>query len=92
MNSFIWFKEWLREVCDAVGVQVVAAVVSLLVVGAVAVVMYELYYMVSHYVRWRLRSTLANRRRLRAQRERDRQWVIGVLRRRLDRLEGLNAD
>ena len=41
---------------------------------------------------WWSKSTLTNRRRVRLRRERERQWSIAVLKRRLERLEGRRAD
>lgn len=72
--------------------RIAAAVIGVLLMEVTAVVVYEVYHCVVHYVRWRVRFSLACRRRLRVQRERDRQWVIQVLKRRLDSLESRHAN
>jgi hypothetical protein len=57
-----------------------------------AVVIWELFFYLQYRACWMQVRTLAGRRRVRKQRDKYRALVVGALRRRLARLEALDAD
>jgi uncharacterized membrane protein len=72
--------------------ETVALVMAAGCVLGFAVVLWELAFYVQHRACWMQVRTLAGRRRLRQQRERDRAFAVGLLRRRLAQLECRDAD
>lgn len=86
--------EWTSELYDWMLLDP-ETVTLLMAAGCVlgfAVALWELAFHIKHRARWLAVRTLAGRRRLRQQRERDHAWAVGVLRRRLGKLEAQHAD
>lgn len=85
--------EWASQLFDwmLIDPEIVALLMFAGCVLGFAVFLWELAFYVQHRARWMQVRTLAARRRLRQQRERDRLFFVGVLRRRLDRLGGNDA-
>jgi hypothetical protein len=86
--------EWASELFDwmLLDPETVALLMAAGCVLGCAVVMWELAFYVQHRARWMQVRTLAGRRRLRQQRDRDRAFIVYALRRRLARLEVRDAD
>lgn len=86
--------EWASELFDwmLMDPETVALCMAVGCMLGFAVALWELAFYIKHRARWMAVRTLAGRRRLRQQRERDHAWIVGVLRRRLARLEGQHAD
>ncbi len=92
MHSYNY--EWASELFDWILLdpEMFAILMALGCVLGFAVVLWELAFYVMYRARWMAVRTLAGRRRIRLQREREHQWFVGLLRRRLARLEGQHAD
>lgn len=86
--------EWASELFDLMLLhpETIALLISAGCTLGIAVGLWELFFYIEHRARWMAVRTLAGRRRLRLQRERDRARIVAALRRRLAKLESDHAD